>query len=70
MKREGDEPLLGAVVEIALEPSALRDTRLDDPRARGRQLIVCLRALERERDELREVGEALLCLRREVVGLR
>ena len=69
MKREGDETLLGAVVEIALESPALRDTRLDDPCARGRQLIVGLRALERERDELREIGEALLCVRREVVGL-
>ena len=68
MKREGDETLLGAVVKVALESPALRDTRLDDPRARGRQLIVGLGALERERDELREVGEALLCVRREVVG--
>src|SRR3954454_23777543 len=70
MEREGDETLLGAVVEVALEPAALCDTRLDDPGARGRQLIVGLRALEGERDELREVGETLLCLGRKGVWLR
>ena len=64
MQRECDEALLSAVVQIALESSALRDTRLYDPRPRGRQLIVRLSALERERDELREVGKSLLCLGR------
>ena len=32
-QRERDEPLLGAVVEVALEPAALLQARLDDPRA-------------------------------------
>ena len=63
---EGDEALLGAVVEVALEPSALGHAGFDDARTRGGQLIVCLGALERERDEVREVGETLLCIRREM----
>jgi hypothetical protein len=29
--REGDEPLLGAVVQVALDPAALRVLGLDDP---------------------------------------
>ena len=32
--QQGDEPLLGAVVEVAAEPAALAVARLDDPRAR------------------------------------
>ena len=50
MQREGDEALLGAVVKVALKSSALRDTRLENPCARGCQLIVCLRALKGERN--------------------
>ncbi len=30
---EGEQPLLGAVVEVALEPATLGVARLDDPRA-------------------------------------
>jgi hypothetical protein len=70
MKRECDETLLGAIVQVPLKPPALRDTRLDDPCTRGRQLVVGLRALERERDQLREVGETLFCIGWEKVGPR
>ena len=36
---EGDEPLLGAVVQVALEPPALGRAGLHQPRARGVQLL-------------------------------
>ena len=36
LQRERHEPLLGAVVEVALEPAALAVPRLDDPRAAPR----------------------------------
>ena len=36
---ERDEPLLGAVVQVALQPPALGSAGLDDPRARGAQLL-------------------------------
>ena len=38
-ERERDEPLLRAVVEVALQPAALLVRGLDDPRARGAQLL-------------------------------
>ena len=38
-ERERDEPLLGAVVEVALEAPALGVLRLDEPRARGPDLL-------------------------------
>ena len=38
-QREGDEPLLGAVVQVALEPAALRRAGLDEPGARRPQLL-------------------------------
>ena len=37
VRRERDEPLLGAVVQVALQPPALLQARLDDPRARAPQ---------------------------------
>ena len=67
---EGDEALLRAVVEVAFEPAALGDARFDDARARGGELGVRLGALERERDEAREVGEALLRVGSEVAAAR
>jgi hypothetical protein len=70
LEGEGDEPLLSAVVQVPFQPLAFGDARLDDPRARGRELIVRLGGLQGEGDELGEVGEALLRLRREVAGLR
>src|SRR3954452_17011720 len=39
LERERDEPLLGAVEEVALEPPALAHRDLDEPRARGLQLL-------------------------------
>jgi hypothetical protein len=62
---KSDELLLGAVVEVALESSSLGDGCIGDPRIRGGQLVVGLRALERERDQLREAAQALLCVRGE-----
>jgi uncharacterized protein (TIRG00374 family) len=46
----------GAVLEVALQPAALGVAGLDDPRPRSAQL----RARDRQRDELREVREAIL----------
>ncbi len=70
-QRERDEPLLGAVVQVALEPAALGGPGLDDPGARGAQLLdpgaqLGLQALVLDRearggrdraDELRVVAE-------------
>ncbi len=39
LQAERDEPLLGAVVEVALEPPALLVAGLDDPHARGLHLL-------------------------------
>ena len=44
-ERERDEPLLGAVVEVALEPPPLDVARLDDARARAPQLVLVELAL-------------------------
>ena len=63
MQREGHELLLGSVVEVAFESPSLREGCVSDPRTRGGQLVVGLRALERECDQLREVAQALLCVR-------
>ena len=58
-EKEGrrDEPLLGAVVQVALEPPALLVAGPHDPRARRLQVLACLRARDRERDEVAERGE-------------
>ena len=37
--RQRHQPLLGAVVEVALDPAPLRVAGLDDPRPRGAQLL-------------------------------
>ena len=65
LERDGDEPLLGAVVEVALEAPAGGVAGLDDARARGGQLVARVGARERERDELGEALEALLGVRGE-----
>ena len=39
VQRQRDEPLLGAVVQVALQPPALLRAGLDDPGARGAQLL-------------------------------
>ena len=43
-ERERDQPLLRAVVEVALEPPPLVVAGRDDPRARGAQLLLLLLA--------------------------
>ncbi len=65
LQGERDEALLGAVVEVALQPPALGVARFDDARARGRELVVRVRVGERLRDEVGEVAEASLRARRE-----
>ena len=64
-ERERDEPLLRAVVQVALEPAPLVVARRDDARARCRQLLARLGVGQRERDELGEVGDPLLGSRRQ-----
>ena len=39
LQRERDQALLGAVVQVALQAPALEHRDLDDPRARGLQLV-------------------------------
>ena len=66
-ERQRDEPLLGAVVQVALEPAALGVAGLDDPRARALQLVQAgaqlglqARVLERDRgrggDRVEQLG--------------
>ena len=65
------EPLLRAVVQVALEPPALGVAGLDDARARRGQLLVGVGVGERLRDELGEVAQPLLdALRQRLVGPR
>ena len=55
-----DQPLLRAVVQVALEPPALGDAGLEDADRERVELGARLRALQRQRDELREARQALL----------
>ena len=66
-QRERDEPLLRAVVQVALEPPALLVAGLDEPRARGDQVRARLRARHRQRHQLAELPEPVLGFRRERV---
>ena len=59
-ERERDEALLGAVVEVPLEPPPLGVAGLDDARARRGQLLAGLRVAQRDGDEVRELLEAIL----------
>ena len=59
-RASGDEALLLAVVQVALQAAALRVAGADDARARGGQLGVRRRRGERLRHEVGEVAEALL----------
>ena len=71
VERERHEPLLRAVVQVALEPPALGVAGLDDARARGGQLLVGVGVRERLRDQLGEVAQSLLdALRQRLVGPR
>ena len=56
-QRERDEPLLGAVVKIALDASPRGVRGLDDPRARGGQLLTRIHVRERRGDQLGEAAD-------------
>ena len=62
-ERQRDEPLLRAVVEVALDPAALGVAGLDEAQARRGELVPGVRARDGEGDELREA-----CSRRSVSG--
>ena len=68
VERDRHEPLLRAVVQVALEPPALGVAGLDDARARRGQLLVGVGVRERLGDQLGEVAQALLGALRERVG--
>jgi hypothetical protein len=61
------EPLLGPVVEVTLDAPACRVRGLDDPHSRRGQLLTRVRVRERRGDELGEVADPLLGVRRERV---
>ena len=61
---EPDEPLLRAVVEVALEPAPLGIGRLHDAKSRRLELVARVRARESKRNQLRERLQATLCVRR------
>ena len=56
-ERRRDEPLLRAVVQVALEPPPLLVAGPDDAGTRGLQVLAGLRARDRERDEVAEGGQ-------------
>ena len=68
VERDRHEPLLRAVVQVALEPPALGVAGLDDARARRGQLLVGVGVRERLGDQLREVAQPLLVALRERLG--
>ncbi len=65
LDRERDEPLLRAVVQVALQPPALVDARLEDAHPRGVDLRPRLGALQRQRHQLGEPRQAGLGVRPE-----
>ena len=64
-QRQRDEPLLRAVVEVALQPPPLGVARRDDAGARRRELLARLGVRQRLRRQLGEVGDPLLGVGRE-----
>ena len=66
VERQRDEPLLRAVVQVALEPPALGIADLDDPRARRGELLEGVGVGQPLGDEVGEVAQPLL----EVLGQR
>jgi hypothetical protein len=56
LKGHGDEPLLSAVVQVALEPHAFGVADLDEPRPRCGQLLVGVGIGQSLRDEVGEVA--------------
>ena len=67
-QRQRDEPLLRAVVQVAFEPATLLVARLDDAGARRLQVLACLRARDRERDELAERHQPGFAVGRQPLG--
>ena len=67
-QRRRHEPLLGAVVQVALEPPPLLVAGSDDAGARRLQVLAGLRARDGERDEVAERGEPDLAARRQWIG--
>ena len=59
-ERDRDEPLLGAVMQVALEAPALGVADLDDARPGRGQLLVGVGVGQRLRDEVGEVAQPLL----------
>ncbi|GAB3849662.1 hypothetical protein [Dactylosporangium cerinum] len=62
--------MLGAIMQIALEPAAGVVSGGDDPGARRGQLRPAVGVGDRGRDEFREVSQARLSLERYRLGLR
>jgi hypothetical protein len=62
---ERDQPLLGTVVQVALDPAAGLVRRGDDPPARGGQLRPALRIRDRGREQLGELLQAALRIDRQ-----
>ena len=62
---ERDQPLLRAVVQVALQPPALGHARLEDAHPRRVDLRPRLGALQRQRDQLGEARQAGLGVRAE-----
>ena len=57
LKRERDEPLLRAVVQVPLEAAPLGVSGLDDAGARRGELLVRICVRDRLRDEIGEVAQ-------------
>ncbi len=60
LERQGHEPLLRAVVQVALDPPALLVARLHDAGARGAQILARLRIREGLCRKFGEVRDPLL----------
>jgi hypothetical protein len=56
-QHERHQPLLGAVVEVSLDPPPRGVAGLDDATARGRELLTCLGVGDRLRDQFGEVSQ-------------
>ena len=65
LQRQRDQPLLGAVVQVPLDPPARLVGGGDDPRPRGGHLGLCPGVRDRGRDQLGEPGQPRLGVRRQ-----
>jgi hypothetical protein len=68
LQRQRDQPLLGAVVQVALDAAPGLVGGGDDAGARGRQLGLRLGVRDRGGDQLGEVGQARLGVGRQRLG--